>query len=836
MATGVHESPASVRIVEPDAVAVSPILEAISSSVPALPIAPSAGQSVFGARGSGGFALTLAAAQGVSTTAQSVAGEVEAPGESVTKSAGVAAGLNVRIQASGNPPAKKLPNGSAPLAMSALAAVNTVVPGFVPAAASQIASSGAQASFIPTNLPQPSLPSTLIVAASVQRANVTNETVPSGLQAAVYAASAKSVASDYATPTATAGVFSSLANPGGTAGALANQTPINGASIPGQTTGQANGQSASMANSGQLPVLSPAAGGVVSGGTAVSPSIAPASPWSRLQSEPGTAEPALLAANTQSAVLSAASGEPAPSAALQEVLIRQWSGAQSEPGTMEPVLLAANTQPAVLSTTTGQPGSGTAVPEVISASEGSGSQADSFGVGAAEPIAQTAQTDQAVPVLLANANSGADVAATVLPSSGVNLQIGPANSSNVPGTAAQTNPSAETGTGNPLPGILNGQASALPALNAAAQLAPGRISQRFVAPRVTAAVTSPTVRGAGAGPGASSSILPAAVATGSDASSGSANANQTPFSVFFSSPGPGAESAASTLPKMILPATSSAIRDSQAGGTAVSSASPQSGGWHSGVSQSGTAQNPASPNTASPNPGDPVGSQSGSLQAGPALHRDADPSASAPLASMPAGAASGPAAPTSAGTALPLVQQAAPSAESLPKPETLPGAAPGTPATTVLATAENPAVTVPGPVQVAQMVSRVGQSEMRIGMNTSAFGSVEVRTVVHASDVGLVIGSEKGDLRGLLTNEMPAITSTLQQQNLRLNSVNFMQGFAFSNNASGGGASQQQRSFVPMNSSASSASALPEAAAEDSMELPPMAAFGGGGSGLSILA
>ena len=516
MATGVHESPASVRIVEPDAVAVSPILEAISSSVPALPIAPSAGQSVFGARGSGGFALTLAAAQGVSTTAQSVAGEVEAPGESVTKSAGVAAGLNVRIQASGNPPAKKLPNGSAPLAMSALAAVNTVVPGFVPAAASQIASSGAQASFIPTNLPQPSLPSTLIVAASVQRANVTNETVPSGLQAAVYAASAKSVASDYATPTATAGVFSSLANPGGTAGALANQTPINGASIPGQTTGQANGQSASMANSGQLPVLSPAAGGVVSGGTAVSPSIAPASPWSRLQSEPGTAEPALLAANTQSAVLSAASGEPAPSAALQEVLIRQWSGAQSEPGTMEPVLLAANTQPAVLSTTTGQPGSGTAVPEVISASEGSGSQADSFGVGAAEPIAQTAQTDQAVPVLLANANSGADVAATVLPSSGVNLQIGPANSSNVPGTAAQTNPSAETGTGNPLPGILNGQASALPALNAAAQLAPGRISQRFVAPRVTAAVTSPTVRGAGAGPGASSSILPAAVATGSD--------------------------------------------------------------------------------------------------------------------------------------------------------------------------------------------------------------------------------------------------------------------------------------------------------------------------------
>src|SRR5271166_2771424 len=112
------------------------------------------------------------------------------------------------------------------------------------------------------------------------------------------------------------------------------------------------------------------------------------------------------------------------------------------------------------------------------------------------------------------------------------------------------------------------------------------------------------------------------------------------------------------------------------------------------------------------------------------------------------------------------------------------------------------------------MVNRVGQSEMRIGMNTSAFGSVEVRTVVHANEVGLVIGSERGDLRTLLANEMPAITSTLQQQNLRLNSVNFMQGFAFSNNASGGGDSRQ-RCFAPMSSSGNSG--IPEATVDDSV-------------------
>jgi hypothetical protein len=136
---------------------------------------------------------------------------------------------------------------------------------------------------------------------------------------------------------------------------------------------------------------------------------------------------------------------------------------------------------------------------------------------------------------------------------------------------------------------------------------------------------------------------------------------------------------------------------------------------------------------------------------------------------------------------------------------------------------------------MAQLLSQAGQSEMRIGMNTSAFGSVEVRTVVHASDVGLVIGSEKGDLRTLLANEMPAITSNLQQQNLRLNSVSYIQGFAFSNNFSGGGGGggSQHGSFVP-NPAPSYAS--PAAAAEDPAESAPMAALVSASSSLSILA
>jgi hypothetical protein len=109
---------------------------------------------------------------------------------------------------------------------------------------------------------------------------------------------------------------------------------------------------------------------------------------------------------------------------------------------------------------------------------------------------------------------------------------------------------------------------------------------------------------------------------------------------------------------------------------------------------------------------------------------------------------------------------------------------------------ELPTAPSAGPVQMAQLMNKAAQSEMRIWLNTSAFGSVEVRTIVHANEVGLLIGSERGDLRCLLANELPAIAHNLQQQDLRLNQVNFHQGFAFSNNTSSRG-DWQPRSFAP---------------------------------------
>jgi len=142
-----------------------------------------------------------------------------------------------------------------------------------------------------------------------------------------------------------------------------------------------------------------------------------------------------------------------------------------------------------------------------------------------------------------------------------------------------------------------------------------------------------------------------------------------------------------------------------------------------------------------------------------------------------------------------------------------------------------PAPVSPGPVQMAQMVNRAAQAEMRIGMNTSEFGSVEVRTVVHANDVGLQIGSERGDLRSLLSSEIPGIANTLQQQNLRLTQVNFhQQGFNFTGNSPGGG-NPPPRSF------ATRANAAMQSVAETSPESPQMEApRTSGTSSLSVLA
>lgn len=281
---------------------------------------------------------------------------------------------------------------------------------------------------------------------------------------------------------------------------------------------------------------------------------------------------------------------------------------------------------------------------------------------------------------------------------------------------------------------------------------------------------------------------------------------------------------------MILPgAAGAAIRDGHGSinGTGALNASPQTQNAQTSGTQPGNHS--AAPQVVKDGL---AGSDNGPVLTGQPLHSNTDANAASP---SPAGANVIPVPPAgnAPAAALPAVATAAVVAESQASRNTVPASAPAAPSNPAPTAPQVPVVAAPGPVQMAQMVSRAEQSEMRIGMNTSAFGSVEVRTTVHANDVGLVIGSEKGDLRTILSSDMPAIANTLQEQNLRLHSVNFMQGFAFSNNSSGGGNSQQQSFVPPRTPSAGEGS---EPAAEDAQDSLPTAKWGSAGSGLSILA
>lgn len=126
-------------------------------------------------------------------------------------------------------------------------------------------------------------------------------------------------------------------------------------------------------------------------------------------------------------------------------------------------------------------------------------------------------------------------------------------------------------------------------------------------------------------------------------------------------------------------------------------------------------------------------------------------------------------------------------------------------------------------VQAARMVNGALQSEMHIGLRTQAFGNVEVHTVVHENQLGLTLGSERGNLRGLLNSEVPSLQTAFRQQDLRLETIRFLEGSGTTGSALSGGGDQQARSFSQSSTAPQStvadegadANERPDAAEED---------------------
>ena len=106
-----------------------------------------------------------------------------------------------------------------------------------------------------------------------------------------------------------------------------------------------------------------------------------------------------------------------------------------------------------------------------------------------------------------------------------------------------------------------------------------------------------------------------------------------------------------------------------------------------------------------------------------------------------------------------------------------------------------PSPAAAGPVQMARIVEHINQSEMHIGLRTSAFGSVEVHTVIHDSQVGLAMGGEKGDLRAFVSSELPDLQAAFQQHDLRFENIHFLSNTSTLGAGISSGTDSQSRPF-----------------------------------------
>jgi len=71
-------------------------------------------------------------------------------------------------------------------------------------------------------------------------------------------------------------------------------------------------------------------------------------------------------------------------------------------------------------------------------------------------------------------------------------------------------------------------------------------------------------------------------------------------------------------------------------------------------------------------------------------------------------------------------------------------------------------------VQSARVLERMGQTEMRVGVNSASFGNIEVRASVQQDRVGAAIATSHTELRAAMAVEMPSLERAMEQHQLRL--------------------------------------------------------------------
>ena len=74
-------------------------------------------------------------------------------------------------------------------------------------------------------------------------------------------------------------------------------------------------------------------------------------------------------------------------------------------------------------------------------------------------------------------------------------------------------------------------------------------------------------------------------------------------------------------------------------------------------------------------------------------------------------------------------------------------------------------------VQNARLLERMGQTEMRVGVDTASFGNVELHATVNLDQVGARIATSHPELDAAMMAEMPSLQRAMEQHHLRLDSL-----------------------------------------------------------------
>jgi flagellar hook-length control protein FliK len=121
-------------------------------------------------------------------------------------------------------------------------------------------------------------------------------------------------------------------------------------------------------------------------------------------------------------------------------------------------------------------------------------------------------------------------------------------------------------------------------------------------------------------------------------------------------------------------------------------------------------------------------------------------------------------------------------------------------------------------LQSARVLERMGQIEIRVGLNTANFGNLELHTTVNQDRVAATLATSHSELRAALAAEMPSLERAMAQQQLTLDSFHLDTHAGAQDGNHGAPGDQQNRSRTwtgdAESGAASDGSRMPEMASQ----------------------